>query len=290
MTVGLTYVPDVQFFPFYVAQEQGFFDDAGLDITIRHHGSQEGLFTALTTNREDVVYAGADELMVARDEGVEAVSFATMYQEYPLALIVPAESDIETVADMNGNKLGIPGEFGSNYYATLALQEEYDLEDMNVMSIGFTQMAALTRGDVDGVIGFSNNDAVAMENQGFPVRTISLDDLPLVSVGLISTPASIEDNEDEYAAMVDALDRAVEFAQDNPQEALDNVAVHVPTLTDDNRDDALSVMEATIPLYTGGAGFGRQDPQKWEAMSSFMVDAGLITDPHGAPYVDITQD
>ena len=287
LTVGLTYVPDTQFFPFYVAAEEGYFEDAGIEVEIRHHGAQEALFTALTTAKEDVVYAGADELVVARADSLEAYSFATLYQDYPLTLIVHASSDIDSPADLAGRTLGIPGEFGSNYYAMLAMMEEYDLQDVEVRSIGYTQVAALTRGDVDAVIGFVNNDAIAMESQGLDVRTIDLaPEVPLVSVGLITTEASAARYGEDFPALIDALDRAVTFAIENPEEALDDVYKHVPTLTDADRDSAMATMVATIELYRAGE-FGAQDPQRWAAMVDFLVASGVIESaPPGDLFVD----
>ena len=47
VTIGLTYIPNVQFAPVYVADSQGLYNDAGITPTVRHHGSDEGLFTAL---------------------------------------------------------------------------------------------------------------------------------------------------------------------------------------------------------------------------------------------------
>src|SRR5699024_953584 len=62
LTLGLTYVPNVQFAPFYLAAQQGYFEDAGVDVTLRHHGESEDLFGALTGGSEDVVVAGGDEM------------------------------------------------------------------------------------------------------------------------------------------------------------------------------------------------------------------------------------
>ncbi|MDO5723240.1 MAG: ABC transporter substrate-binding protein [Flaviflexus sp.] len=274
LTVGLTYVPDVQFFPFYVAEDRGYFDEEGLNVTLRHHGAQEGLFTALSSGDEDVVFAGAAELVVAADEGLEAQSFATMYQSYPLAVIVPEASDISQPADLAGRSLGIPGEFGENYIALLAMQADTEIPDLDVKSIGYTQMAALTRGDVDAVIGYVNNDAVSMSTQGFDVRTIPLaDDLPLVSVGLEARPDTIDERGEELAGLLRALDKAVAFAEDNREETLEIAGRYVPALED--LEAAGGTLDATLELYRGGDYLGAQDEERWAAMTAFLHDAGL---------------
>lgn len=288
LTVGLTYVPDVQFFPFYVAQEKGYFDEQGLSVTLRHHGAQEGLFTALSSGEEDVVYAGAAELVLAADEGLDAMSFATMYQSYPLALIVPEDSPITTPEDLSGHSVGIPGEFGENYIGLLAMQGAQDIPDLDVKSIGYTQIAALSRGDVDAVIGYVNNDAVAMASQGFAVRTIPLaDDLPLVSVGLEARSADIDTRSEDFAALLRALDQAVAFSEENREEALDIAGHFVPALADD-REAAGATFDATLKLYRGGEYLGAQDTERWEAMTAFLHDAGLIENEIAADDVMIS--
>src|SRR5699024_3045408 len=57
LTLGLTYVPNVQFAPFYLAEQKGYFTDAGVDVTLRHHGESEDLFGALRSGTEDLVVA-----------------------------------------------------------------------------------------------------------------------------------------------------------------------------------------------------------------------------------------
>src|SRR5690606_679561 len=73
LTIGLTYTPDVQFAPFYVAEQRGYFDDAGVEVRLRHHGAAEGLFTAALAGEENVVVAGGDEMLQAVAEGAGLV-------------------------------------------------------------------------------------------------------------------------------------------------------------------------------------------------------------------------
>src|SRR5579862_853980 len=46
LTLGLTYVPNVQFAPFYVAEELGYYKTAGLNVILRHHNVGEDEFAA----------------------------------------------------------------------------------------------------------------------------------------------------------------------------------------------------------------------------------------------------
>ena len=191
VTIGLTYIPNVQFAPVYVADSQGLYNDAGITPTIRHHGSDEGLFTALLAGQEDVVIASGDEAAVAASQGLDLVSIGQYYATYPGSVIVPASSSITSLADLAGKNIGIPGEYGSSYYATLAAIKAGGLQtsDVTISSIGYTQQAALAAGQVDAVVGFTNNDAVQMRLAGIDIREIPLDDAstPLVAASIITT-------------------------------------------------------------------------------------------------------
>lgn len=127
VTVGLTYTPDIQFSPFYVAAEKGYFKDAGLDVTLRHHGASESLFGAIQAGEEDIVYAGGDEMMQARSQDVPLVNFATYYQDYPVVLVVPADSPIQSAADLRGRSVGVPGPYGETWFGLLALLKQAGL-------------------------------------------------------------------------------------------------------------------------------------------------------------------
>ncbi|MBR6459658.1 MAG: ABC transporter substrate-binding protein [Actinomycetaceae bacterium] len=296
ITVGLTYIPDIQFAPMYVAVEKGYFTDEGLDVTLRHHGAQEALLGALESGDEDVVFAGGDEMMQGRSTGIDVVNWATMYQQYPVTLIVPEDSDIQSPADIKGKKIGLPGPYGENYFAMLAMLKKQGLseEEAGIQYIGYTQAAALEAGEVDGIIGFANSDTVSIETSGIPVRTIDMVDggLPLVGVGLGSLSENLEKNKEAYQAMLRALEKAVAFAQENPEETLDITEKYVPALADkDARATAAKTLEKTLALYTGAEVFGSQNAETWEAMSAFEAENGIVETqvPAAEAYVDLTK-
>src|SRR5437868_8880694 len=189
VSIGLGYLPDIQFAPFYVAQTQGYYRNAGLDVTF-HHGIVNDLIGSMVLGRDNFVFASGDEELVARSKGLKVIDVATIFQRYPVSLIVPADSSIHTLADLKGHTIGVPGPYGATYTGLLAFlyYAHLSLSDVHVQSIGFTQVAALLGHKVDAVMGYSNNEPLQLNARGFKVRTFNVSDYqPLVSNGIITT-------------------------------------------------------------------------------------------------------
>lgn len=287
VTVGLTYIPNVQFSPVYVAHDDGIYRAAGLDATIRHHGSDEALFTALASGEEDVVVASGDEVLQARDQGLDLVSIGAYYRDYPVVVIVPEDSPVQSLADLKGRKIGVPGEYGSSWLGLLAGLRSADMtsDDVQVVSIGYTQRAALTRGDVDAVVGFTNNDLVQFTQAGIPVRALPLSSgtVPLVSVSLITTHTWLDSHPQEARGVVQATTAGIQRVVDNPQHALEVTQRYDQTLTGSAAvEGARAVLAETSKLFVGpdGSVSAEQDIDRWTQMASFLASVpGILSGP-----------
>lgn len=280
VTIGLTYVPDIQFAPFYVAAEKGYYRDAGLNVTF-HHGIETNEFGLLAAGKEDAIFAGGDETLEARSQaGIPLVDVATIFQKYPVVLVVPAASPIHTAADLRGHTIGIPGPYGATYTGLLALLHSagLGLKDVAIKNIGFTQVTALLTHQVDAVVGYANNEPIELAAQGFAVRTINVWDVqPLVSNGLVVLSGELKDHPDVVRAIVKATLQGVRETMANPQEAVRISAKYVPGLDQPAKAaSALTVLQATIPLWQGASTLGYNDPATWRAMASFLGTTGLV--------------
>jgi NitT/TauT family transport system substrate-binding protein len=288
LTVGLTYQPDIQFAPFYVAEAKGYFADAGLDIKLRHHGTSESLFGAFNAGEEQLVVAGGDEMYQARTQGVDIVAIATLYQQYPVALIFPATDNGEPPVLWHRTMVGIPGPYGENYFYLKAVLQYLGLqeEDIDIVNIGYTQVAALQTGQVGAVVGFVNNDVVRLQRAGFEVSLFGSVDgvapntsawLPLVGASVGANDALIADTE-RMQAFTDALRLGLEFCIEHPQEAVEIAADYVPGLNEQsNKDAALATLQATIGLYGNPTEYLTLNEATWSSMATFMLDAGFVT-------------
>jgi NitT/TauT family transport system substrate-binding protein len=292
LTVGLTFIPNIQFAPFYVAEELGYYKDAGLTVTLRHHQFGEGEFDAVAAGKEDAVFGGGDEMLQARDHKIPLVYIANVYAKYPVALIVPADSPIKTAADLRGHSIGTPGPYGETYFGLLALLRSAELEpsDVTIQNIGFTQVAALLGKKVDAVMGYLNNEPIQFQQANFAVRTLALSDavqpLPLVSNGLGALQSVLNTHGDDMKALVAATLRGVIYTIAHPQDALTMSKKYVPGLDDPKKAaDALAVLQETIPVWQPVAvSSGHNDPATWQAMNTFMLQYGLLTSQ-----LDVTQ-
>jgi len=282
VTVGLTFVPNIQFAPFYVADALGYYEEAGLEVEFNHHAVGADQFGPLVAGQEHMLMASGDEVLQVRARDVPVVYVAVVFRDYPIALIVPEDSDIQTVSDLAGKSVGVPGEYGATWIGLLALLDSAGLttDDVDVQSIGFTQTSALLAGHVDAVMGYINNEPIQLEMAGMPVRTFPVAEaMPLVGNGLVVTEEFLEEDPDTVRGLVEATLRGVEYALDNPEETVEIAKDYVPTLTDDEQaQSALDVLTATLPLWDveDGGTLGHSDIADWEAMQALLADHGLI--------------
>lgn len=281
LTLGLTYVPNIQFAPFYVAQDLGYYKAAGLNVTFHHHNVGEDEFAALVAGKEDAIFASGDEVLGARAQDIPIVNVATVWTKYPITLIVPANSSIQSPADLRGHTIGIPGAYGATYIGLLALLKNAGLSasDVKIQSIGYTQVAALLTHKVDAVMGYINNEPLQIAKAGMPVRTFDVAGAqPLVSNGIAALQTTLNTKPDLIKALIKATLQGVAYTDAHPQEAVNISEKYVAGLSAPSAAaDALAVLQATIPLWqTVGNKPGNNDAQAWQSMESFLLANNLL--------------
>jgi len=275
VSIGLGYIPDIQFAPFYAAQSKGFYRDEGLNVTF-HHGIVNDLIGSMVLGKDNFVFASGDEVLVARSKGLKVIDVSTVFQKYPVSMIVPADSPIKTLADLKGHTIGEPGPFGATHIGLLALLYQAHLtpNDVHIQAIGFTQVAALLGHRVDAVMGYSNNEPLQLRKQGFAVRTFDVSDYqPLVSNGIITTEDTYHNQPQFVQNFVKATLKGLQYVIANPADAVQLSKSYVPGM---DSAKALSVLQATIPLWQGNGHLGYNNSATWQAMEQFLVAQNII--------------
>lgn len=281
LTLGLSYIPNVQFAAFYVAADRGLFAERGLNVTLRHHGAQEGIFTALLAGQEQILCASSDEGMVAMSEGQPVQTFATLYQRYPVCVIAPKAANISSFADLRGKKVGLAGQYGSGYFGLLSALASagMTLSDISLQAIGYTSVSALMGGKVDAVMGFVNNEPIQFAAKGFDVTVLPVvsETAPnLVGPGLLTKKDAVKAS--DLRKVTEAVVAAEKLIAENPSIGVETAVKQVPDLAEASaRANAEAVLKATIELWrdTSGQVSGATSSDAFGRMSALLASAKI---------------
>ncbi len=276
LTVGLGYIPSVQFAQFYLAEEAGYYDEAGLEVTFQNKIDPE-LITLLARGTVDIGMADGTSVIPAVSQGIPVRYGATIYGRDPNVVFSLAQSGIESAADLAGASIGIPGRYGSSWVALQALlaSEGLSPEDAQITTYpDFGQAVAVAAGQVDAATGFATNEPVQLGLQGLDVNVLRVADVaPLPGPGLVAGTGTIEGKGAALRAFTAATIRAMEEITADPRLGLEATFARVPELADDPATQ-LAILEATIDSWMGDYaaehGLGAVDRAAWESGLEIM--------------------
>jgi NitT/TauT family transport system substrate-binding protein len=285
LVVGLGYIPSVQFAPFYLAEQEGFYAAVGLDVEFQNKIDPD-LITLVGQGAIHVGIADGTSIIPAVSQGIPVRYVATVYGQFPSIVFAKASSGIANAADLEGRKIGTPGRYGSSWIMLQALLGSAGLttDDVEIVEYpDFTQRAAVEQGVVDAATGFANNEPVQLELTGEEVEILRIDDItPLQGPGLIAGLGTLDSNQEAVAAFVSATLRAMDEISADPEIGLEAAIVAVPELAS-AREAQLAVLEATIESWRGpaqaSAGLGAIDRDGWAASIEYLTSLGLVPNP-----------
>ena len=284
LTVGLGYIPSVQFAPFYLADQAGYYSDAGLQVTFEHKTDADVIALA-GQGAIDIALADGTSVIPAVSNGIPVRYLATIYRSFPSIVFSKTSAGISSASDLKGRKLGIPGRYGSSWIMLQALLKSANLtpDDLEIVDFpDYTQAVAVQQGSVDAATGFVNNEPVQLQLNGVPVRVLHVDDIvPLPGPGLIAGTPTIQAKRDAIVAFIGATLQAMGDIEADPSEGLQAATDAEPTLAE-KPEAQRAVLEATIAAWKGSGdatSFGTIDRDAWSKSIEFMNELGLVKEP-----------
>jgi NitT/TauT family transport system substrate-binding protein len=293
LTVGLGYIPSVQFAQFYLAQQAGYYRDAGLEVTFENKIDPD-LIRLVGQGAIDIGIADGTSVIPAVQQGIPVRYVTAIYGQFPNIVFAKASGPIKTAADLKGKKIGTPGKFGSSWIMLQALLQSADLTTADVdiqLYPDFGQAAALQQGAVDAATGFDNNEPIVLGLAGTPTTVLTVDSIvPLPGNGLIAGVDTIAKKHDALVAFVGATLRAMADITADPEMGVSAAVAVVPDLGKD-KPTQLAILNATIDAwssdYTTANGLGAIDLAAWGQTVIFM--AGLPGSGVTAPGPSVDQ-
>lgn len=274
------YIPNIQFAPFYVAIQKGYFREAGIDLDLDYKFETDGVALVGAGDLPFAIVSG-EQVLLARAQGLPVIYVAAWYQQYPVSVVAKSELGVLIPQDLKGKKIGLPGLFGANYVGLRALLSEAKMSegDVTLDSIGFNQVELLAAGEQDVVVGYTANEPIQLRARGIPITEIRVADyVQLASNGILASEKIISENPDFVRAFVGVFLKGLADTIANPDEAFQLSEAYIPNFAELDAEVQKQVLATSIEQWkTERLGFS--DPQAWENMQNTLLEAGLITEP-----------
>lgn len=277
VTIAMGFIPNVQFAPFYVAQEKGYFQAEGLTVTF-NYGFEADLIKLLAADELQFVVGSGDQVILARAQGLPIVYVLQWYRQFPVSVVSLAEKGIVQPQDLIGKRVGTPALAGASYVGWKALVQGAGLpeEKINLQVVGYAQLASLTEDKVDAAICYIANEPVQLRALGRSVNEIPVSNyVDIVSNGLITNEKSIKERAQIVGALARALTRGIGDTIADPAAAFEICLKHVPAAGGENRALQEAVLKRSIELWRTEK-IGLSQRASWAVSQDFMRKAGLI--------------
>jgi NitT/TauT family transport system substrate-binding protein len=281
VTLAMGFIPNVQFTPFYVAVDKGYFAEEGIELEF-DYGWETDLLKLVGSDELQFAIASGDQVILARSQDLPVVYVMNWYRRFPVCVVSLPESGIRDPSSLAGRRVGTPATYGASYIGWRALVDAVGLNetDVELISIGYTQVAALSEGQVDAAICYAMNEPVQMEVSGQPVDVLYVADyVNLVSNGLITNERSVKERAELVEGMVRAALRGLAFTLENPDEAFDISLKFVSEAAGDAETEAVSraILAKSVEFWSAEPDeLGRSEVAEWLAAQEVMQQMGLV--------------
>jgi NitT/TauT family transport system substrate-binding protein len=280
VSIGVGYVPNVQFASYYVAIEKGFFAEEGINASLEYGFENDYLKLVGVGERQFMIGSG-DQVIIGRAQELPVRYVMNWYTRYPVVLFAKQAAGITKPEDMAGKRIGLPGPFGATYVAFRGLLEAAGLTEADVQmeSIGFTQAAAVSEGTVDAAVDYAVSGPIVLQQAGEAITIIALDDyLAIPSNGLVTNETTLEHDPQLVRGMVRASLRGVEYTLAHPDEAFAIALKYIPEAGGDNESVNRAIFDATLAYWQVAEGStpGATDLAVWQGAAEFMKRIGLV--------------
>jgi NitT/TauT family transport system substrate-binding protein len=288
VTLQLKWVTQGQFAGYYAALEQGYYEDEGLDVTIRPGGPDIVPEQVVLGGQAEFGINWLDNTLATRDQGGQIVNIAQVFTRSGMTEIAWADSGIDDITDLRGKKVGVW--LGGNEHKLFAALTKNGIDpqkDATIVAQPFDMNLFLNR-EVDAAAAMTYNElAQVLETENPDTGELyTLDDLVVMKMSELGTGA-LEDgifvredwigeeaNQDVARRFLKASFRGWIYCRDNPDDCVQYVLDAGPTLGEGHQNWMVNEINALI--WPAPLGIGVMDPESWNVTKQIATDYDIV--------------
>jgi len=262
---------------YLMAQELGYYKDAGLNVEISEgQGSAIGA-TLLASGKNDIGIIAAGEVLAGVSRGLPIHAVATVLRSSPEAIIYnTAKVKVDKVKDLEGHSIGVDkATSNGKIWLAIAAANDVDLNKVNQVNAGKAVVQALLNGDVDSIMGYSFNQGLQARAGGVDAQFLSVKelgmDIPNHTIAVNDSWAA--DHKEAISAFLDATKKGWQAVIDDKEKALDVLIRDYPKL---DRTMMAEKLDIFLDLMGPIDEFGTYDAANWKTLNDVYSAQGLL--------------
>lgn len=279
VTVVLDWFPNTNHTGLYVAKEQGFYKEQGLNVEIIQPGESSSADQLVASTKAQFGVSYQESITQARTQGVPLVSIAAVIQHNTSGFASLKEAGIENVKDFEGKRYGGWGSPIEEAVLKAVMEKAgADYTKVENITLGATDFFTSIGRDADFEWIYYGWDGIEAKRRGMDLNIIMLKDLdpaldyytPVIS----TSERMIAENPDQVEKFMTATAKGYEFAMEKPKEAADILIKNAPEL---NPELVKASQEWLADQYQADAEqWGLQKQEVWESYAKWMHERELI--------------
>lgn len=211
----------------WVAEDEGFFDDHGIDATLEEIAGASQVPVAISGGSAEMGFETAPDFLNAVDQGIELTVISGLSVDTAdnarVALVAGKDSGITEPTDVEGKRIGVPSFNSSSDLSTIKILRDagVDTDSINWVEVPFQQMAdAINGGRVDAVVAVHPFIGLLKSQGHVPViEQYATGDQEMLVVFLSADRAWADEHPDAVESIRAALDEAAQFVEAHPDGA-----------------------------------------------------------------------
>lgn len=280
VTLALDWYANANHAGIYVAQANGYFEEAGLDVEIFVPADPTTVLQTVGAGRDTFGISYQTDVLQARTHDVPVVSIAALVQHPLNSVMVLESSDIMSIADLKGKSIAMAGLPSDEAYLTSMLEHNgLSIDDVELINVGYDLMPAVFSGRADAAIGvYWTHETILAEHEGNPMRYFRIEENGVpdhYELLLVAGEETINAQTEVVTAMLGALRKGYHDAAADLDAALALLMAESPDLVEDVEREGLDLL---APMWTdnGNVQWGDQSAELWESFTRWTIDTGLI--------------
>ncbi len=274
VSLQLQWKHQFEFAGFYIAQEKGYYKDAGFDVEIKEYQNGIDITEEVLQGRSDYGIWGSG-IIKERLEGKNVVLLANYFKRSPLAIVT--KPDVRLPSDLRGKKLMLSdADKYSASYIQMFKNFDMNMEDVNLVSTSFN-INDFIEGKVDAFSVFLTNEPYELQKRGISYNVLDPNNygIEMYDVNLFTSEDKVKNDPLSVKAFIDASSKGWQYALEHQEETVELILKKYNTQKKTRDSLLFEAKESAIMMLSKIYPIGSINTEKVRKMEEIFVETGV---------------